>query len=236
MFGLLPVFGGAARFRAAADALQVRRHAALLDAFPFAADLFVVEAVLAVELVVDVVPLGALVDEVPFALRRRAGADHAVLVLGPLVVDDVAGNGAVELTPRRFVRLLPATLNAAAGLDDVEVAELRVEVDAVPRRPLRHFARLDARHLGLRLFSAARGDERAGADSERDGENRGFPGGVSHGAQSTPRGPRWGRGHQRAGRTNGRRDPGPARESPLSGKGASSRTCPSSATRRCGAS
>jgi len=113
--GLLPVFGGTARLCVAADALQIGGYAALLHAVPLAADLSLVEAVLAFERVVDVVARRALVDEVSLALRRRGGADHAVLVLGPLVVNDVAGNRAVELAPRRLVGLLPAALNAAAG-------------------------------------------------------------------------------------------------------------------------
>src|SRR6476646_9836545 len=122
MLELLPVFRRAARLLCAADALEIGRHAALLDAVPLAADLFVVEAVFAFERVVDVVTLGALVDEVPFALGRRAGADHAGLVLDPLVVHDVARDRTIELAPRRFVGLLPAALDAAAGLDDVQVA------------------------------------------------------------------------------------------------------------------
>src|SRR5690606_24164133 len=112
-----------------------------------AADLGVVQAELALEdgtlLVVE------LVDPVTLALARGRGADHADLVLLPLVVEDVAALRAGELAPGALIGALPAAHDRRSLLDEVEVAVDRVEIDPCPALTLGHRARLHLGGLGL---------------------------------------------------------------------------------------
>src|SRR5262249_32040134 len=129
---LLPIFARTCRLRDAPDALQVRRHMALLDAVPLVARFVALEAPLALELIVNVVARGALVDEIAFALALVRRADKADLVLGPLEMNYVAGDWPVELAPGRAVGALPFAVDAVAGLDEVEIAVKRIEINAAP--------------------------------------------------------------------------------------------------------
>src|SRR5262249_46020362 len=87
--------------------------------------------------------------EVALALAGGTRAHHAELVLGPLEVHDVAVYRAVELTPTRSVGRLPLARDAVTGLDQVQHAELGVEVDAGPGGVVGHRARRD---LGVLCF------------------------------------------------------------------------------------
>ena len=65
-----------------------------------------------------------------------------IFVLGPFEVENIPLHGAIELAPRRTIGALPAPRDATPRLDEVQVAVLRVEVDAVPDGAFRHFARV----------------------------------------------------------------------------------------------
>src|SRR5205085_5180757 len=123
-------------FRVTTDRLQIRGHARLLHVVPVAADLIVFETELAVE--DRPILLVHLVLEVALAAGGRARADHPDRVLFPRVVDDVAALLAAQLAPLALIGALPATDDAVALFDHVEIAVHRVEVDAGPRLVLGH--------------------------------------------------------------------------------------------------
>src|SRR6185295_11399934 len=95
----------------------------------------------------------------------------------------------VQLAPGGLVGALPLAGDASARLDQVQVAVLRIEVDARPARALGHAAGFDVGHFAASARGAAgfgaRRQEDAGRKGEGKSEEREFPAGGSHGAQST---------------------------------------------------
>src|SRR5262249_38056204 len=95
----VPVAAADGHRAGACDRAEVGGDVALLDRLPGIARLVLPGADLAVDDVVDVVAVGPLVLEVALAGLLRVRPDEAARVLVPLEVEDVAGDGALELAP-----------------------------------------------------------------------------------------------------------------------------------------